>query len=322
VRTPFFRRLLGTIPTFLGITFIAFALVRAAPGHALALEGDGGLRPGAATAAERHEYRRLMGLDDPFLPGYGRWLTHVIRGDLGDSFRDGRPVRVLLAEALPVTLLLSLPALLLGYLLAIPIGLISAARPGGLLDRFLSSAVFLLYSLPVQWVALLLVVAASGSGLPIQGLRTEGVSAASDLLAHLFLPIACLTYGSLAVLSRHLRSSMLEAMGQDYIRTARAKGLSETAVLLKHALPNSLLSMITLFGLTFPALASGAVIVERVFGLPGMGKLTFDAVLGRDMPVLMGAITLAGLMTMLGLLVSDLLYLAADPRVSLRGWRN
>ena len=322
MRTPLFRRLLGTIPTFLGITFIAFALVRAAPGHALALEGDGGLRPGAATAAERREYRRLMGLDDPFLPGYGRWLTHVIRGDLGDSFRDGRPVRMLLAEALPVTLLLSLPALLLGYLLAIPIGLISAARPGGLLDRFLSSAVFLLYSLPVQWVALLLVVAASGSGLPIQGLRTEGVSAASDLLAHLLLPIACLTYGSLAVLSRHLRSSMLEAMGQDYVRTARAKGLSETAVLLKHALPNSLLSMITLFGLTFPALASGAVIVERVFGLPGMGKLTFDAVLGRDMPVLMGAITLAGLMTMLGLLVSDLLYLAADPRVSLKGWRN
>ena len=322
MRTPLFRRLLGTIPTFLGITFIAFALVRAAPGHALALEGDGGLRPGAATAAERREYRRLMGLDDPFLPGYGRWLTHVIRGDLGDSFRDGRPVRMLLAEALPVTLLLSLPALLLGYLLAIPIGLISAARPGGLLDRFLSSAVFLLYSLPVQWVALLLVVAASGSRLPIQGLRTEGVSAASDLLAHLLLPIACLTYGSLAVLSRHLRSSMLEAMGQDYVRTARAKGLSETAVLLKHALPNSLLSMITLFGLTFPALASGAVIVERVFGLPGMGKLTFDAVLGRDMPVLMGAITLAGLMTMLGLLVSDLLYLAADPRVSLKGWRN
>ncbi|OLC75348.1 MAG: hypothetical protein AUH83_08120 [Deltaproteobacteria bacterium 13_1_40CM_4_68_19] len=322
MRTLLLQRLLGTIPTFLGITFIAFALVRAAPGHALALEGDGGLRQGAATAAERREYRRLMGLDDPFLPGYARWLTHVVRGDLGDSFRDGRPVRVLLAEALPVTLLLSLPALLLGYLLAIPIGLISAARPGGLLDRFLSSAVFLLYSLPVQWVALLLVVAASGSGLPIQGLRTEGVSAASDLFAHLVLPIACLTYGSLAVLSRHLRSSMLEVMGQDYVRTARAKGLSETAVVLRHALPNSLLSMITLFGLTFPALASGAVIVERVFGLPGMGKLTFDAVLGRDMPVLMGAITLAGLMTMLGLLVSDLLYLAADPRVSLRGRRT
>ena len=322
MKTPLARRLLATIPTFLGITFIAFALVRAAPGHALALEGDGSLRSGAATVAQRMEYRRLMGLDAAFMPGYVRWLGHVVRGDLGDSFRDGRPVLVLLAEALPVTLVLSLPSLLLGYVLAIPIGLLSAARPGGLADRFFSTAVFLLYSLPVQWVALVLVVAAAGSGLPIQGLRSEGVRSLGDLLAHLVLPIACLTYGSMAVLSRHLRSSMLEAMGQDYVRTARAKGLSQAAVVVKHALPNSLLGMITLFGLTFPALASGAVIVERIFGLPGMGKLTFDSVLGRDMPVLMGAITVAGVMTMLGLLVSDLLYAAADPRISLAGRRT
>jgi len=318
VTSPLRQRLLGTIPTFLGITFVAFALVRAAPGHALAFEADGGLRQGAATVAQWNEYRRRMGLEDPLLTGYARWLTRVIRGDLGDSFRDGRPVSVLLGEALPITLLLSLPALLLGYLLAIPMGLLSAARPGGVLDRLLSSGAFLLYSLPVQWVALMLVVTASGGGLPIQGLRTEGVRTASDLFAHLLLPVACLTYGSLAVLLRHLRSSLMEQMGQDYIRTARAKGLSEAAVLLKHALPNSLLSMITLFGLTFPALASGAVIVERIFGLPGMGKLTFDAVLGRDMPVLMGTVLVAGLMTMLGLLVSDLLYAAADPRISSR----
>ena len=307
------------VPTFLGITFIAFALARAAPGHPLALEGDAGLRAGGNTVAQMREYRRLMGLDDPLLAGYARWLGHVVRGDLGDSFRDGRPVLVLLGEALPVTLLLSLPSILLGYLLAIPIGIVSAIRPGGLLDRLLTALVFVLYSLPVQWVALMLVLAASGSALPIQGLRSEGTRSLGDLLAHLLLPIACITYGSLAVLSRHLRSSMLETMGQDYIRTARAKGLSEPAVVLKHALPNSLLGMIALFGLTFPALASGAVIVERIFGLPGMGKLTFDAVLGRDLPVLMGSITLAGLVTMLGLLVSDLLYAAADPRISLRG---
>ncbi len=307
------------VPTFLGITFIAFALARAAPGHPLALEGDAGLRAGGNTVAQLREYRRLMGLDDPLLAGYARWLGHVVRGDLGDSFRDGRPVLVLLGEALPVTLLLSLPSILLGYLLAIPIGVVSAIRPGGLLDRVLTALVFVLYSLPVQWVALMLVLAASGSALPIQGLRSEGTRSLGDLLAHLLLPIACITYGSLAVLSRHLRSSMLETMGQDYIRTARAKGLPETAVVLKHALPNSLLGMITLLGLTFPALASGAVIVERIFGLPGMGKLTFDAVLGRDLPVLMGSITLAGLVTMLGLLVSDLLYAAADPRISLRG---
>jgi peptide/nickel transport system permease protein len=307
--------------TLLGITFIAFALVRAAPGHAPSLEGDAALRAGGATVAQMREYRHLMGLDEPFLAGYARWLARLVRGDLGDSFRDGRPVLALLGEALPVTLLLSLPALLLGYLLAIPIGIVSAARPGGILDRLLGSLVFLLYSLPVQWVALMLVLAASGGALPIQGLHSEGTRSLGDLLAHLLLPVACLVYGSLAVLSRHLRSSMLEAMGQDYVRTARAKGLSEAAVVLKHALPNSLLSLIALFGLTFPALVSGAVIVERIFGLPGMGKLAFDAVLGRDIPVLMGAITLAGVMTMLGLLAADLLSAAADPRISLRGRR-
>jgi peptide/nickel transport system permease protein len=307
------KRLAAAAPTFLGITFVAFAIVRAAPGEAVA-QGDALLRSG--TLAQMHEYRRVMGLDDPFLLGYARWLGHLVRGDLGSSFRDGRPVLSLLAEALPVTLLLSVPALVLGYLLAIPIGILSAARPHGRADRALSWIVFFLYSLPLQWVALLLVVAASGAGLPIQGLRGEGVHTAGDLLAHLVLPVLCLTYGSLAVVSRYLRSSMLEQMGQDYVRTARAKGLSPAAVVLRHALPNSLLSLVTLFGLTLPALASGAVIVERVFGLPGMGKLTFDAVLGRDVPVLMGTVALGGVLTMLGVLVSDLLYTALDPRIS------
>ncbi len=303
------RRFAGMVPILLGITLVAFAVVRAAPGDALALQGEAALRGGGATVAQMREYRRLMGLDDPFLLGYARWLGQLIRGDLGHSFRDGRPVLVLLSEALPVTLLLALPSLFLGYLLAVPIGIVSGARPGGFLDRTLSRIVFLL------------VVAAAGRGLPIYGLRSEGNRSLGDLLLHLVLPIACLTYGSLAVVSRYLRSSMVEAMGQDYVRTARAKGLSESAVVLKHALPNSLLSLITLFGLTLPALTSGAVIVERIFGLPGMGKLTFDAVLGRDVPVLMGAITLAGALTLIGILVSDLLYAAADPRISLRGRR-
>jgi peptide/nickel transport system permease protein len=240
-----------------------------------------------------------------------------VRGDLGTSFRDGRPVAALLAESLPVTLLLSVVSLLLGYALAIPAGIACAARPGAWLDRAISTIAFLLYSLPVQWVALVLVV--RSAGLPIHGLHSEGTRSFGDLLAHLALPVACLTYGSLAVTSRFLRSSMLEELGRDYVRTARAKGLPESAVILRHVLPNSLLSVITLFGLAFPALTSGAVIVERIFGLPGMGKLTFDAVLGRDMPVLMGAMTLAGFVTMLGTLAADLLYAVADPRISLDG---
>jgi peptide/nickel transport system permease protein len=294
------RRLL----TFLGITFLAFAIVRAAPGDPLAMQGDLGLR--GASFAQLREYRHLMGLDQPFLEGYGRWLWNLAHGDLGASFRDGRPVLTLLGEALPVTLLLSIPALLLGYLLAIPIGIASAARPHGILDRLLAAVSFGLYSLPIQLVALALLLAASDHGWPIQGLNGW---------RSLVLPIACLACGSLAVLSRHLRSSMLEQMSQDYVRTARSLGLTERAVILKHALPNSLLSLIALFGLTLPALVSGAVIVERIFGLPGMGRLTFDAVLARDLPVLMGVITLAGTMTMLGMAASDLLQRALDPRL-------
>ena len=177
------------VPTLLGITFLAFAVVRAAPGDPLTLQADLGLRPGGATLQQIGEYRRLMGLDEPFLTGYLRWLTQLFRGDLGSSFRDGRPVTMLLAEALPVTLLLSIPSLLLGYLLAVPIGIASAAKPGGLLDRALSSLVFLLYSLPLQWVALALVV--WPAGLPIQGLHSEGTRSLGDLAAHLVLPLVC-----------------------------------------------------------------------------------------------------------------------------------
>ena len=313
-------RLVAALVTGLGITLLAFAVVRAAPGDPIALQSDLGLRSGEATLQQIRAYRRLMGLDAPFLPGYLRWLWHLLRGDLGRSFRDGRPVLSILAEALPVTLLLSIMSLLLGYALAIPAGILSAARPGGWIDRSISTISFLLYSLPVQWVALVLVV--WPAGLPIHGLHSEGTRSLRDLLAHLVLPVTCLTYASVAVTSRFVRSSMLEEMGRDYVRTARAKGLPDSAVILRHALPNSLLSLITLFGLTFPALASGAVIVERIFGLPGMGKLTFDAVLGRDVPVLMGAVTLAGAVTMLGTLASDILYAVADQRNSLAGARQ
>lgn len=313
------RRLLRALPTLLGITFLAFVLVRAAPGDPAALSE--GLRAGSASLSEMREYRRRMGLDDPLLEGYLRWLSRLLLGDLGHSFRDGRPVTALLAEALPVTLLLSIPSLLLGYLLAVPAGIVSAARPFGPLDRALGWTAFVLYSLPVQGVALALVLLAGSAGWPIQGLRSEGVRSAADLAAHLVLPVVCLACGSVAVLARLLRSSMLEEMGQDYVRTARAKGLSTRKVVLRHALPNSLLSLITLFSLTLPGLVSGAVILERIFGLPGMGRLCFEAVLGRDLPVLMGVITLSGVLTMLGMLAADLLCAAADPRISLRGER-
>lgn len=312
------RRLLWMIPSFLGITLVVFTIVRAAPGDPFSTTGDA-LQQGAASAEALREYRRLMGFEDPLFVGYGRWVWNVLRGDLGSSLKDGRPVLAKVLEALPVTLTLSLLSLLITYLVAIPIGIYSAARPGTRLDRGLTTGLFVLYSLPSQWVAMILIVA-FGTGLdwlPIQGLHSEGVDTVADTAKHLILPLICLTYASFASLSRYMRSGMLEVIRQDYIRTARAKGLSERVVVLRHAFRNSLVSVVTLLGLSLPALVGGAVIVESIFGLPGMGRLSFEAIRSKDLPVLMGTTSLAGLLTMVGLLVSDLLYATVDPRVRL-----
>jgi peptide/nickel transport system permease protein len=224
---------------------------------------------------------------------------------------------VKLKEALPVTVGLSLVALLVTYLIAIPVGIYSAVRPGTWIDRGTTLSLFMLYSMPSQWVAVMLIVLFGTQlhWLPIQGLHSEGDKSWLDLAKHVLLPLICLTYATFASLSRYMRSGMLEVIRQDYIRTARAKGLSERVVVLKHALRNSLISVITLLGLTLPSLVGGAVIIERIFGLPGMGQLSFEAIQTKDIPVLMGTTSLAGLLTMVGLLLSDVLYALVDPRI-------
>jgi peptide/nickel transport system permease protein len=314
------KRVAWMLPSFLGITFIVFAIIKAAPGDPLSMQGDS-MKASATGAAAIAEYRRLMGFDDPLLLGYGKWLWKLVHLDLGTSFRDGRPVATKLAEALPVTLLLALVSLFLTYLVAIPVGIYSAVRPGSAGDRASTAGLFLLCSMPSQWVAMLLVVSfgTAWNLLPIQGLRSEGVDTFGDRALHLVMPLFCLTYASFASLSRYMRTGMLEVIRQDYIRTARAKGLSERVVVLRHAFRNALMSIVTLLGLTLPALVGGAVIVERIFGLPGMGHLAFEAIITRDVPVLMGDTALAGMLTMVGLLVSDLLYAAVDPRIKVGG---
>lgn len=315
------RRLLGMIPSFLGITLVVFIIVRLAPGDPLSMRGDLALQANATSAKAMEEYRELLGLNDPLLIGYGKWLLKLAQGDLGTSFKYSRPVTEMIFEALPITLGLSVVALFITYLVAIPIGIFSAVRPGSPLDRVLTLVLFVLYSLPSQWVGILLIVSL-GVGLgwfPIQGLHSPGDTSFTDLVMHVVLPVVCLTYATFASLSRYMRASMLETIRQDFIRTARAKGLSERVVVLKHALRNSLISIVTLLGLTLPALVGGSVIIERIFGLPGMGHLSFEAILGKDIPVLMGTTSLAGLLTMFGLLVSDLLYAVVDPRISVEG---
>jgi len=258
---------------------------------------------------------------------FAKWLGRVVTLRFGNSVRDGRPVGEKLCEALPVTLLLSLLSMGLAYMLAIPLGIHSAVRRGRPLERVITVVLFVLYSLPSFWVAMLLILLFGGVGhwdwFPIHGLASEGLENAAgwtwlaDRLHHLVLPVACLTFGSLAVISRYQRTAMLEVIRQDYIRTARARGLGERAVIVRHALRNSLLPVITLMGLQFPYLISGSVIIERIFNIPGMGMLTFDAFLNRDYPVIMAVAVISALMTLVGLILSDLCYALVDPRIRL-----
>lgn len=320
------RRLLLAIPTFFGITLVTFLLLQLAPGDSLSASEEG-MAGGAITQAAREAIRHERGLDQPVLVRYVKWLGKVATLDFGRSSQDARPVTEKIGEAMPRTLLLASLALFLAYLIAIPLGAIAASRKGSATDTAITLLVFILYSLPTFWVAvMLLLVLCAGhpfSVFPLQGLVSqdwEQLSLArkiTDALWHLVLPVACLTYAAVALLSRYVRAGMLDVLRRDFIRTARAKGVPERAVIFRHALRNSLLPIITLLGLMIPHLIGGSVVVERVFGIPGMGLLVFDAILARDEAMVMGVTTIVALLTMISMLFSDLLYGLVDPRIQL-----
>jgi peptide/nickel transport system permease protein len=258
---------------------------------------------------------------------FGKWLGRLLTLRLGTSLHDGRPVAEKLGEALPITLLLSFLAMAIGYLVAVPLGVHAAVRQGTILERSTTFLLFVLYSLPSFWVAMVLILLFGGVGylswFPIYGLASPGLEDAggwtwfADRLHHLVLPVACLSYGSIAVISRYQRGAMLEVLRQDYIRTARAKGLPERAVIFRHALRNALLPTITLLGLQLPFLVGGSVVVEKIFNIPGMGLLAFQAFLHRDYPVIMAVAVLSAALTLAGLILADLCYALVDPRISL-----
>jgi peptide/nickel transport system permease protein len=256
-------------------------------------------------------------------------LWRLVRLDFGRSLYNERPVRELIAEALPRTMLLTFLALLLTYAVAVPLGVHSAVRRGSRSDRVISGALFFLYSLPSFWVAFILIFLLGGVGfldlLPISGLRSDNMEEAGffartlDLGWHLVLPVACLTYPSLARTSRFQRSAMLDVIHQDFIRTARAKGLGERAIILRHALKSSLLPVLTLMSMDLPWVIGGSVIIERIFTIHGMGMLTFLAIERRDYPVIMGVTALVAVLTMVAVLLADLAYAWADPRIRHEG---
>jgi len=325
------ERLLLTVPTLLGITVVTFIVLQLAPGGPAEVKLQAALsgqRDARITEEVVEQTRRLYGLDQPLHRRYLQWVSRIVRLDFGHSYKDHRPVIEKIWEALRITLVLNIVALVLSYLLSIPWGVYSSRIAGSRLDQAVTVFLFILYSLPSFWVATMLILFLGGGEFfdvfPTYGFRSYGSEAWPltrqlwDYTMHLFLPVTCLTYGSLALLSRYARVAMLEVVEQDYVRTARAKGLGEGTVIFKHAFRNALIPLITLFANVFPALIGGSVIVETIFSIPGMGKLGFESVLARDYPVIMAIATISAVLTLLGILIADILYVVVDPRVSFK----
>jgi peptide/nickel transport system permease protein len=314
------RRIALAIPTLFGIVVVVFLLMHLAPGSpASAIGGaESGRR---VSAAARAEMRRLYGLDRPLPERFVQWLGRVARFDLGESFVDRRPVSERIREALPATLALNGLALLLTLALAIPIGVAAGGRPEGPFDRTSAVMLFALYSTPVFWAALLLqtLLSVKLGWLPLYGVSSdaapEGLAGLADRLAHLALPVTCLTYGSLAFVARLVRSGVAEASSQDFVTAALARGLSRRQALWRHAFRNALLPVVTLLGLLLPGLLSGSVIVERIFAWPGLGRLYFDSILSRDYPVVLGLSLIGGVVTLAATLAADIAAAFVDPRL-------
>lgn len=257
---------------------------------------------------------------------YFRWLARLAALDFGTSARDGRPVLTKLKERLPVTLLLTTLGLVFAYLVAIPIGVLSAVRRGGPFDRTMTLVVFIFYSFPTFWLAMWLIRFFAGGGhfswFPSQGLFSPQAESwpewrrLLDMAHHLVLPVICLSSVSAALLARYQRVGMLQVIDLDFMRAAQAKGLSRGRAILRHGLRNGIIPVVTMLGLQIPYLVSGSIIVERIFGIPGMGYETFEAILAQDQPWLVAVVTVTAAMTMIGVLVADTVYAVLDPRIA------
>ncbi|HEX5773155.1 MAG TPA: ABC transporter permease [Geomobilimonas sp.] len=315
------KRLLLMIPLLIGITIITFGVIHLAPGEPVEMQVA--MNP-KVSAEARERLRKFYELDKPLHVQYAKWVSRLVRLDFGRSFApDGRPVITKIRERLPVTISLNLIVLILEFALAIPIGIMAATHRDGPLDRWTTVFVFLGFATPLFWLSLILMYlfGVKLGWLPISGLHSLGYESHNfwwqcrDLAKHLLIPISVATFGSLAGLSRYMRTGMIEVLGQDYIMTARAKGLPERVVIYRHALRNALLPAITILGLSVPALIGGSVIFESIFAIPGMGKLFMDGVMARDYPLVMGVLVIGAVLTLLGNLLADLAYAVADPRI-------
>jgi peptide/nickel transport system permease protein len=310
------RRLGQLLITLVGISIISWVVITQAPGSPIALTLDPKVSPKVI-----EQMMKNYDLDKPIYQQYFLWLKKLFAGKLY-SFKDGRPVLEKIEERIWNTLLLNLVAMIITFSLAIPLGIFSARRQYSFLDHLGTFGAYLGISAPTFWLAYLLILGTVQLfGYPVLGMRsfvTEDFATAElvlDRIWHLMLPSIILAIHSIAGLSRYARSSMLEVIRQDYVRTAKAKGLSEETVYYKHALRNALLPIITIFGFLIPDLIGGSIIMETVFAWPGIGRLSYQAVLARDYPVVMTILTISAVLTLLGNFMADILYGVADPRI-------
>src|SRR2546430_2210005 len=298
------RRLALTIPTLFGVLVVTFLLLHVLPG--VPVQGMVGERADSATIAR---LRAELRLDDPLLVQFGHYLWGVVRGDLGRSYITRRPIARDLAERFPKTAQLALTAMLFAALSGITLGVLAAVHPGGLVDRFAMLLSYLGVSFPVYWVGMLLILlfAVALGWLPASG---------SGGLAYLILPALTLGMRSVAFLARMTRAAMLDVLSSDFVRTARAKGLSEAAVILRHGFRNALIPVITVIGLDTGSYLTGSILTETIFGWPGLGRYVLSAIEKRDLPAIQGSILFMSLVFLLVNLVTDLVYAKADPRIA------
>jgi peptide/nickel transport system permease protein len=318
------RRLLGAIPLLIGVATLIFIVLHLAPGDPTSFYFNPNIPPDVI-----EQLRRNLGLDQPLHIQYFRWLTSFLRGDFGYSFAQSRPVSAVVFEALPNTLILTGTALVLVFLIGVLIGVVQAVRQYSIFDSTSSVVSLFFYSMPSFWLALMLMLIFSLKAhqwgwpiaLPATGITSVDYEFLSfgekvvDRISHMVLPVATLTLALAAGVARYTRGQMLEVIRQDYIRTARAKGLPERTVIMKHALRNSMLPVITLLGLYLPFLFSGAIFVEVIFAWPGMGRVIVDAIMQRDYALVMATTFIFAAIVVVGNLVADVLYAVADPRI-------
>ncbi|MEW5745931.1 MAG: ABC transporter permease [Nitrospirota bacterium] len=317
------KRLLLMIPLIFGITLISFTVIHLAPGGPVEVETEMSMK---ASAQARENLKKLYGLDKPLHIQYLDWLKRFVRLDFGTSFVDGKKVLDKITERIPVTLTINILSLLLIMTIAIPIGVLSATRQYSLFDKLTTVFVFLGFSTPTFWLALIMMIifGVTLGILPISGIQSIDVSGMGrldrllDWAKHLVLPVTLAAFGGIAGFSRFSRSSMLEVIRQDYIRTARAKGLKESTVIIQHALRNALLPIVTILGLAVPGLIGGAVIFESIFSIPGMGQLFYQSTMARDYPTIMGILVIGAILTLIGNLLADISYALVDPRIRVR----